>query len=196
MAAGNLMTGGYASIAKSGAEEIKNGNYITGAFNFASPLMAPSFISAPVKMAKGLIGATIADKVSNDVWQRTFGKGNTLAQDISNATGLSESDSHFFNPATWWGFKMGMNTHSWKPNGNLGMNGETSYVKSDVTTNLLRWLGKDIYNKPINNLPKTKKYATINQQKMIDLWEKAGVDLSKLTLDDVQKALSLRESEI
>ena len=43
MAAGNLMTGGYASIAKSGAEEIKNGNYLSGAFQFASPLMVSHF---------------------------------------------------------------------------------------------------------------------------------------------------------
>ncbi len=94
-------------------------------------------------MAKGLTGAAIADKVSNDAWARTFGRGNTLAQDISNVTGLSESDSHFFNPATWWGFKMGMNTHRWRPNGKLGVNGSPNIPEGYIFVRKLKLRNKD-----------------------------------------------------
>lgn len=76
-------------------------------------------------MVRGMIGGSVADTVSNNIWANTFGKGKTFAQDISDATGgrISEEEGHILNPATWWGFKMGIDSHRWRPNGILGVNG-------------------------------------------------------------------------
>lgn len=129
-------------------------------------------------MAKGLTGAAIADKVSNDAWARTFGRGNTLAQDISNVTGLSESDSHFFNPATWWGFKMGMNTHRWRPNGKLGVNGSPNIPEGYIFVRKLKLRNKDGIREVTqikNN--ETQKYAILEDMGKNPISKTNQVDL-------------------
>lgn len=121
----NLMTGGYASIAQNASEDIKNRHYLSGGMKMISPLIVPAFARAPMKMAKGIIGAELAGNASDYMWARTMGKGKTFSTDLSNATGgrISEEEGRMLNPATWWGFKMGMDSHRWRPNGYVGMNG-------------------------------------------------------------------------
>ena len=63
-----------------------------------------------------------------------MGKGKTFSTDFSDATGgrLSEEEATMLNPVTWWGFKTGMNSHRWRPNGYVGMNGNPG---KSLTTN-------------------------------------------------------------
>jgi len=90
-----------------------------------SPLIVPAFARAPMQMAKGIIGAELAGNVSDYIWARTMGNGKTFSTDLSDATGgrISEEEGRILNPATWWGFKLGMDSHHWRPNGYVGANG-------------------------------------------------------------------------
>ena len=118
------MTLGAASTLKDGTQDFKNGHYLSGGFKLISPFIIPAFAKAPGMMIRGMVGGSLADNWSNYMWARTAGRGKTFAQDISDATGgrISEEEGHILNPATWWGFKMGMDSHRWRPNGILGMN--------------------------------------------------------------------------
>lgn len=131
----NLMTGGYASIAQNASEDIKNGHYLSGGMKMVSPLIVPAFARAPMQMAKGIIGAELASNASDYIWARTMGNGKTFSTDLSDTTGgrISEEEATMLNPATWWGFKLGMNSHHWRPNGYVGVNGNPG--KSSMINN-------------------------------------------------------------
>lgn len=69
--------------------------------------------------------------------------------------------------------------------------------ENNVTENLLRWLGKDPNSKVEQPLSRFDiKYAMGDEKEMLDQWQRAGVDLSKISKDDVQKAIKLRKEEI
>ena len=153
----NLITLGAASTLKNGTQDLKNGHYISGGLKLISPFMIPAFAKAPGMMVRGIIGGSVADAVSNNIWANTFGKGKTFTQDISDATNsrISEEEGHILNPATWWGFKTGMNSHRWRPNGTLGMN--------NAPTSISKIFERERWNRFRN-----PKYVTKRDQEILE----------------------------
>jgi hypothetical protein len=119
------MTFGAASALKDGAQDINNGHYISGAAKLATPFVFPAVARTPLRVARGIVGGLAGDMASNYIYSTTFGRGKSLAQEISDATDgrISEEEGHLLNPAMWWGARAGIRYPGMGRSRVLGMNG-------------------------------------------------------------------------
>lgn len=132
----SLISAGTIPTMNEGAEDLRNGDYISGGFKLAAPIIVPGIVKFPFRFLKGMTYGKVMHNLSDYISSKFTGK--TLGENISDITGLSENDAEFVHPASWWGFKQGYRA-SYRPNGYLGMNGIDI---PDNTSKLMYYLQK------------------------------------------------------
>ena len=132
----SLISAGTIPTMNEGAEDLRNGDYISGGFKLTAPIIVPGIVKFPFRFLKGMAYGKVIHNLSDYISSKFTGK--TLGENISDITGLSENDAEFVHPASWWGFKQGYRA-SYRPNGYLGMNGIDI---PDNTSKLMYYLQK------------------------------------------------------
>ena len=149
----------------------------------------PASVAAGWAIGKGYNAASNAynaGKASFDDWYRARQLSKAINRDVEGTVlNVGEPSGKIVR------MKMGMpqepSTISWEE------------ALDNPTNNLLKWLGKPADYKPKVSLLDTNGKAGIRgsaEEKLMNIFELNGVDLSRLSIEDLTEALKLREKEI